>query len=408
LTSDRREIAGRESETIEITHEAILRHWPTLATWISEEQDALRVLDGTRSAARDWQAHGASDNWLTHAGERLEQAAAVVARRDFAGVIDQPVRDYLAACRRVGRRAAMRRFALQAIATAFALPLLVVGARSIYAAAVRPLFDQYIKYTPYARTNAALAGAGQGTLFQDCRGGSEDCPVMVVIPSGQFLMGAPDNDPTSDASEHPQHLVKIQRFAVSKFDITFAEWSACVDAGGCVHNTDPDDAGWGRGNRPVINVSWKDAQDYASWLSRMTGQRYRLLSEAEWEYVARAGTATAYFWGNAIGAGNANCTGCGTRWDGKQTAPVGSFKPNAFGLYDMVGNVWQWVADCANADYRGAPADGSAWTTGDCSYRVVRSGSWRSVPGSLRSSNRDKNSPTDRDDSNGFHLARSL
>jgi formylglycine-generating enzyme required for sulfatase activity len=158
----------------------------------------------------------------------------------------------------------------------------------------------------------------------------------------------------------------------------------------------------------VINISWRDARDYAAWLAKMTGQRYRLLSEAEWEYAARAATTTRYFWGDAAGAGHANCTGCGGPWDGKSTAPVGSFPPNGFGLFDMAGNVWQYVADCASATYVGAPADGSAWMAGDCAYRGVRGGSWRSVPKSLRASNRDKNSPTDRDDSNGFHVARSL
>src|SRR5205823_12154354 len=139
--------------------------------------------------------------------------------------------------------------------------------------------------------------------------------------------------------------------------------------GGC-DGYKPSDYGWGRGRRPVINVSWDDAKAYAAWLANRTGKAYRLLSEAEWEYAARAGTTTVYFWGDAIGNNNANCDGCGSQWDKRQTAPVGSFKSNAFGLYDMAGNVWQWVQDCYHADYQGAPTAGSEWTSGDCSRRV--------------------------------------
>ena len=144
------------------------------------------------------------------------------------------------------------------------------------------------------------------------------------------------------------------------------------------------DSGFGRGTKPVINVNWDDAQQYVAWFSKMTGQPYRLLTEAEWEYAARAGTTTAYSWGDEIGKGNANCNGCGSKWDNRETSPVGSFKPNAFGLYDMHGNVWQWVQDCYHDNYNGAPTDGSAWTSGDCSRRVLRGGAWGNFPRNLR------------------------
>ena len=164
----------------------------------------------------------------------------------------------------------------------------------------------------------------------------------------------------------------------------------------------------GRGTRPVINVSWDDAQQYVAWFSKMTGRPYRLLTEAEWEYAARAGSTTAYFWGDEIGKGNANCTGCGSQWDNRQTSPVGSFKPNAFGLYDMAGNVWQWVQDCYHDNYDGAPTDGSAWTIGDCSRRVVRGGSWYNDPQDLRSANRLWFSTDGRMPHIGFRLGRTL
>ena len=171
------------------------------------------------------------------------------------------------------------------------------------------------------------------------------------------------------------------------------------------------DSGWGRGRRPAINVSWDDAQAYVKWLSSITGKPYRLLSEAEYEYAARAGTETAYPWGDDIklnGKAMANCVGCGSQWDGEQTAPVGSFAANQFGLYDMVGNVWEWAEDCWNESYQGAPADGSAWTSGDCSRRIIRGGSWNDNPVLLRSAYRLRNNAGGRDVSLGFRVARTL
>src|SRR5262249_43305784 len=155
-------------------------------------------------------------------------------------------------------------------------------------------------------------------------------------------------------------------------------------------------------------VSWDDAKMYVSWLSRITGKAYRLLSEAEWEYAARAGSDTAYPWGSEIGEGNANCNGCGSQWDNKQTAPVGQFPANKFGLHDMHGNVWEWVEDCYHENYNQAPSDGSAWTTGDCNVRVVRSGSWYNIPENLPSAIRSRFSTDDRFDHLGFRVGRTL
>jgi len=188
--------------------------------------------------------------------------------------------------------------------------------------------------------------------------------------------------------------------------VTFADWDACVSVGGCPK---AGDSSWGRDTRPVINVGWDDAQTYVAWLSKMTGQPYRLLTEAEWEYAARAGTTTAYYWGGEIGKENANCNDCGSEWDNRQkTSPVGSFKPNAFGLYDMAGNVWQWVQDCYHGDYIEAPTDGSAWTSGDCSSRVVRGGSWYTHPHGLRSASRSWNATANRIGYLGFRVGRTL
>ena len=203
--------------------------------------------------------------------------------------------------------------------------------------------------------------------FRDC----EQCPEMVVVPAGRFRMGDLTGQGSSD--EKPVHDVRITApFAVGKYEVTFAEWDACVAVGDC---TRVSDGGWGGNTRPVINVTWKDARKYVRWLSGKTGKSYRLLSEAEWEYVARAESTTKYPWGDDIGTNKANCNGCGSRWDDKSTAPVGSFEANTFGLFDTVGNVWEWVEDCWNKSYRGAPSDGSAWSSGACDKRMVRGGS---------------------------------
>jgi formylglycine-generating enzyme required for sulfatase activity len=163
-----------------------------------------------------------------------------------------------------------------------------------------------------------------------------------------------------------------------------------------------------RDTKPVINVDWDDAQTYVAWLSKMTGQPYRLLTEAEWEYAARAGTTTAYYWGDDTGKGNANCDGCGSQWDAKQTSPVGSFAANQFGLYDMAGNVLQWVQDCYRGNYDGAPTDGSAWTSGACGNRVIRGGSWIYVSRPPRSAGRGGLAAEYRGGNLGFRVGRTL
>ena len=190
-------------------------------------------------------------------------------------------------------------------------------------------------------------------------------------------------------------------------EVTFAEWDACEAAGGCGAYS-PGDAGWGRGQHPVINVSWNDAQRYVQWLSKKSKKPYRLLTESEWEYAARAGTQTAYSWGDQIGSGRANCDGCGSQWDNLPTAPVGSFAANAWGLHDMHGNVWEWMEDCWNASYAKAPRNGSAWRSGDCSRHVMRGGSWFNYSSFLRAANRDRYTTGNRYFYLGFRVARTL
>ena len=231
-------------------------------------------------------------------------------------------------------------------------------------------------------------------------------PEMVTIPAGSFRMGCLSGRDCNDYNrDEPVHSVNIESFELSKYEVTFEEYDVFTDATG---RERVDDEGWGRGRRPVINVYWRDAVAYTQWLSSQTGQNYRLPSEAEWEYAARAGSTTKYSWGNYIGDNRANCRDCGSQWDGEKTAPVGSFSANSWGLHDMHGNVEEWVQDCANGNYQGAPSDGSAWESGDCNYRMSRGGSWYHYPRGLLSASRGGWMDIGRYNSCGFRIARSF
>jgi formylglycine-generating enzyme required for sulfatase activity len=255
-----------------------------------------------------------------------------------------------------------------------------------------------------------LSRAGQvslkpGQVFRDRLKSGRDGPEMVVIPGRKFRMG--DIQGVGGKDEQPVHEVVIKKpFAVSQYEITFDQYDEFAKATG---RKLPDDEGFGRGRQPVIYVSWNDAVAYARWLSQQTGKHYRLPTEAEWEYAARGGTETTYWWGNEMKQGLANCIGCGSRWDNKQTAPVGSFKPNPVGLYDTTGNVSEWVQDCWHEDYKGAPLDGSAWEQrngGDCGLRGVRGGYWNNAY--RRSSYRVWNRGSVRLHGIGFRLVREI
>ncbi len=244
------------------------------------------------------------------------------------------------------------------------------------------------------------AMATEPESFRDC----DVCPELIEIQGKRFPMGDLVGDGSKD--ERPAHMVDLAyQFAVGKYEVTFDEWDACVAAGGCSHT--PEDEGWGRGRRPVINVSWDDTHEFTKWLSSKTGKTYRLLSEAEFEFLARAGTTTRWPCGDKD-----SCLD-GIAWldrnSGGKTQPVGMKAANAFGIHDLLGNVYEWVEDCLNFDYEGAPTDGSAWTKGNCDRRVLRGGSWDSDSWLLRSAYRFKNDimfKTRR--YNGFRIARNM
>jgi formylglycine-generating enzyme required for sulfatase activity len=225
---------------------------------------------------------------------------------------------------------------------------------------------------------------------------------MVVLPAGTFMMGSPGTDKEAYKDEKPRHKVTIgYRFAVGRYPVTFEEYDRFCETVGVEK---PGDEGWGRGRRPVINVSWEDARAYAEWLSKQTGKSYRLLSEAEWEYACRAGTTTRYSVGDTITDKDANFNS-----NVGKTTEVGSYEPNAWGLYDMHGNVWEWVEDVWHETYEGAPDNGKAWTTdGDRDTRVLRGGSWDDDTRYLRSAGRNRGSTDVRNYLSGLRLARTF
>jgi formylglycine-generating enzyme required for sulfatase activity len=250
--------------------------------------------------------------------------------------------------------------------------------------------------------------------FQECR----DCPEMVVVPAGRFTMGSPEGEQGRMDWEGPQHTVTIGKaFAIGKWHVTRDQFAAFAnDTGYAAHSgCDWRNPGFTQeGSHPVVCVSWDDANAYANWLSKKTRKPYRLLSEAEWEYAARAGTSTPFWWGSSLTPAQANYnsnyvySGGGSKGEyRKGTVPASSFDANPWGLYNVHGNAWQWMADCLHDNYSGAPTDGSAWTAGNCgSFRVLRGGSWDTIPVSLRAAQRGK--AADTDGTIGFRLARTL
>jgi formylglycine-generating enzyme required for sulfatase activity len=237
--------------------------------------------------------------------------------------------------------------------------------------------------------------------YRDSLSGGEQGPIMVQLPAGEFMMGSKGHLPYPD--EHPQFKVSLQSFSISKYEITFKEYQDFAKYSG---RKPPDDQGWGRANRPVINVTWQDAVAYTQWLTSQTGHQYRLPSEREWEFAATAGTGMPFWWGDKLEPNRGNCGVCGSQWDGKMTAPVGSFNTNPFGLNDMLGNVMEWTVTCYHGSYEGAPAAGQIWEGGDCSKRIVRGSAFDTYQNGLRLSKRSSYSPGSRSNTLGFRVAR--
>jgi formylglycine-generating enzyme required for sulfatase activity len=402
----------------EVAHEAIFRRWGRLREWIVAEREFLIWRSGLEAARRAWAAAPPrSKKEALLMGFALSQARSWLAKRGADLAPDD--REFIEQSRKTARRRTLRtRLVMGGLALPIAAVLLLVGyVFARYAVrevvVVRIFMNQNVQ--PYVLAAAAEHALKPMDAFRECATppGTDYCPQMVVVPSGAFTMGASDiktygavSAAMEGVSADPLHPVTIAApFAVSKYEVTFDEWDTSVAQGNCGR---VEDYGYGRGQRPAVGVSFEGAKCYVAWLSKVTGKTYRLLSEAEYEYAARAGAQTVFPWGDKVGSNNANCRDCGSRWDGTQTAPVGSFPPNAFGLHDMVGNVNEWVEDCWHADYEGAPADGSPWISGDCSKRVIRGGSFGFPSVVVESGFRYWQLPGTWGSNTGFRVARTL
>ena len=394
--------------TAEVAHEILLKTWPTLKRWLEEERDFL-VWRGELDARRKeydkaGEAGSRQQRQALLMGLPLDTAKKWLAAR--RGDIEPADQTFIEASVRAERAVAHNRQRLQAAVGVLMLGTIASLLGVIFKDEISNLwFEQttlrrYIatNFTPYVRTPAAERTLRPGDTFQEC---AKDCPEMVVIPPGEFWMGSRYGEGAPDGSEYPRHKVKIDKpFAVGKFEVTWDEWEACVAMRGC-DGRPTNDGGYGKGRQPLIDVSWGQAKAYVAWLSRITGNKpYRLLTEAEWEYAARGVTSAdaphpPYPWGDKTSHEYANYGTDSIERGGKSegrdkwiyTAPVGQFPPNAFGLYDMYGNVWEWVEDPWHVDYRGTPpTDGSAWTEGgDAKLGVARGGSWFDSADWLRS-----------------------
>lgn len=388
---------GKNGPTIEPAHEVLLRQWSDLASWLKADTALLVQLDGIRRAAKDWGDRNEDREWLTHSGDRLRAAVRIAERPDLARSLSRMDKDYLVACRQV-QSATSRRRSL----TLMALVLfLVVTLGSVMVLWKRQELAEiahwYLEMKPHVVSGAVeMAAADEiGKIFVDCEVG---CPAMVTVPAGAFSMGSPNG--IGERREHPAHPVTISTaFAVGRFEVTFEEWDHCVTARSCP--ADVNTMGWGRGRQPVINVSWDDAHLYTAWLSRMTGRRYRLLTEAEWEYVARAGASTNYHFGN-----DDALLGKYAIFASPRPEEVGSRLPNPWGLYDVHGNVAEWVEDCSSDGYTGAPTNGSAHMKSGCGRHIMRGGSWLYGAKVLRAAQRDETERDKRSDTVGFRVAR--
>ena len=373
---------------VEVAHEALFTAWTTLRDWLVTHREHLKAGQDLEEAAQEWQAIG--QRWAGLAsGARLKRYRQAIKPSALAD-------RFLHASRR-------RLWTLRGTASAAAALVLAILMGTVW------LYGHGL--TIKHGTSMVLATVG---LYR----ASE--PEMVRVPAGEFWMGSREDDQEAGTSEKPRHRVTIPRpFEIGKYEVTFDEYDQFAHATG---RALPGDQGWGRGRRPVINVSWEDAVAYAAWLSKMTGKSYRLPTEAEWEYAARAGSEDSRFWGDDAKQACPYANGADRSFrqagysgeihdcdDGyANTAEVGSSKANSLGLQDMLGNVWEWVQDSWHDDYQDVPADGSAWEEAGGGPRVGRGGSWRDEPEWLRSAARDGDNPRLRAYYAGFRLARTL
>ncbi|MBG0802203.1 SUMF1/EgtB/PvdO family nonheme iron enzyme [Methylocystis sp. H4A] len=394
--------------TIEVAHEALFRHWSMLAELLGEDRDALLLLDGVLLSAEEWSKTQdlRKADFLLHRGSRLAKAQALGFRGPNWAREIAAAKAYLAAC---AERESAEKWSKRRSKAIVGVLLVVIGTGGLAVYnfdRLRLASYWFFNVRPYVKSQAdEKAYSERQVKFKECL----DCPEMISIASGEFRRGGPLLGSPAPDRETPISDVKIRKsFAVSVTEITFSQWDFCASQGVCRSNLSSSE--WGRENQdaPVMKVSWEDAQTYIKWISALTGKRYRLLSEAEWEFAARGGTTSGYSFPepsiNQYAWYESNSKGKGS------PHPVGKLKPNPSGLKDMHGNVAEWVEDCFHDNYNGAPLTEAAWTTGRfCNHRVVRGGHWQSDAKALRSASRDwQPINDDSSDQIGFRIAREL
>jgi len=393
LLRDRRKLEGEAQEVeevvvVEITHEALLRQWSVLTEWLDADASKLKTLDGVQRASSEWIQSGRIGSWLVHAGERLTAAEQIRTRDDFNSLLGSDGIAYLKACRE--KESQVQR-ALKSRILAIVMSILTLGTAGAFAVIAEGLYwMSNHRYPSQALTLRWKYKLGIGE--------SLPLPKLVKIPAGSFAMGE-----VGEAISVTIH----QPFYLASTETTFAQYDIFQQATG---RDAPVEAAWGRGDgQPVINVNWFDARAYAKWLSAMTSKSCRLPSEAEWEYAARGGTGKEYGVpapdgsDDIAGKGLANCSGCGSQWDGEKIAPAGRFPANRFGLHDMSGNVWEWTCSNWQVQFDGSEQRCNDDAT-DTQARVLRGGSWYDFPGNARASKRNSRVPAVGDVSLGFRV----
>jgi formylglycine-generating enzyme required for sulfatase activity len=369
-------IQDREQDgepVVEVAHEALLRNWPRLVNWIDKTADDLRLLRQLEQTTAEWTEHNQSGTFLWPRARWRRQVQAMLKRlKPTLGELEQ------AFLRHSRRRSAMWTASLAA------------------GLAVVTLVGTFFLWS----TSKNIPPREALDVLEFKFGLGFNKPEMIEVPAGMYLMGSnKQNDPAARPDELPQHQVRVASFWIGKYEVTFNEYDLFANVTG---RPKPDAQGWGRGKRPVIHVSWEDAVAYAAWLSKKTGRGYRLPTEVEWEYAARGGTTTRYWWGENLGSNHANCSNCGSHWGAKQTSPVGSFEANSFGLYDTAGNVWEWTSSAYRVSYDGNDRHCASDRGELC---VLRGGSWFVDGEYLRSARRLAHLPGNGDRFTGFRLA---
>lgn len=362
--------------------------------------------------ARLWEAKGKRNDLLLRGAELRDAEQWELYRPATAPLLTEGTSAYIATSKDVERKSRSAR-RVQATIISLLLATIVALIAVIYRETLGNLWFELTtlrsfiaqEITPFVLSEKSERNLQTGASFREC---AKNCPEMIVIPSGQFLMGSPDGEMKRRKSEGPQHLVFIpDHFAVSKYEITWNDWSVCVEFRGC-DSENTKDSGYGKGRRPVINVSWDQAKTYAAWLSRVTGKNYRLLTEAEWEYAARANSTSRWYFGDDDSKIDNYAWGVWNSNDKSGTNEVGKKLPNGFGLFDIHGNVLEWTEDCYADNYESTPRDGTTNVSGDCFRRVLRGGSFSEAPNELRIAYRDWYPRDGKLYRIGFRLARTL